>query len=102
MATSGAGDVTFSNLMLRLASVSDSTFEPYHESVDTAKANNSALAPIENGSTASQAYAQGAYFMHNGSFCKAKTNIASGATLTEGTNYDVTTIGAELLLALQS
>lgn len=62
----------------------------------------SMLAPIENGATASQAYAQGKYFMRNNQFCKAKTSIASGATFTLGTNYEVTTVGAELYSALNS
>lgn len=58
-------------------------------------------APIENGATASQAYAQGAYFFHNGDFCKAKTAISSGATFTLGTNYQITTVSAAIV-ALQS
>lgn len=60
----------------------------------------SCIAPIENGSTASQAYAQGAYFFHSGDFCKAKTSIASGATFTLNTNYEVTSVAAELLTAV--
>lgn len=59
------------------------------------------IAPIENGSTASQAYAQSAYFFRGGNFCKAKTAIASGAAFTLDTNYEVTTIAAALF-ALQS
>ncbi len=58
------------------------------------------IAPIEDGDTASQAYAVGRYFYRNGSFCKAKTAIASGATFTLGTNYEVTTVSAELYTAL--
>ena len=57
------------------------------------------IAPIENGTTASQAYAQGAYFWHDTKFCKALTAIASGATFTNGTNYTETTVAAELLAA---
>lgn len=59
------------------------------------------IAPIENGATASQAYAAGAYFFHNKSFCTALTAIASGAIFTLGTNYQPTTI-ATALIALQS
>lgn len=58
------------------------------------------IAPIEDGDTASQAYAVGRYFYRNGDFCKAKTAIASGATFTLGTNYEVTTVSAELYTAL--
>lgn len=61
-----------------------------------------AIAPIENGATASQAYAVGKYFFHNGDFCKAKTAIASGATFTLNTNYEVTTVAAELFTAINS
>ena len=60
------------------------------------------IAPIEDGDTASQAYAQGKYFFHNGDFCKALTAIASGATFTLNTNYSVTTVAAELFTALNS
>lgn len=60
------------------------------------------LAPIENGTTASKAYTTGEYFMRDGQFCKAKTDIASGATFTLNTNYEVTTVGAELYTALNS
>ena len=57
------------------------------------------IAPIENGTTASKAYAQGEYFWHDTKFCKALTAIASGATFTSGTNYTETTVAAELLAA---
>lgn len=60
----------------------------------------STIAPIEDGDTASQAYATGKFFYRNGSFCKAKTAIASGAAFTLGTNYEVTTVSAELFTAL--
>ena len=61
----------------------------------------SMLAPIENGATASQAYAVGKYFLRNNQFCKAKTAIASGATFTLGTNYETTTVAAELYALAQ-
>lgn len=60
------------------------------------------VASEETGTTASQAYTAGQYFILDGQFCKALTNIASGATFTLGTNYQVTTIGAELYSALNS
>ena len=62
----------------------------------------SSIAPIEDDTTASQAYAQGKYFFHNGDFCKAKTAIASGAAFTLNTNYEVTTVADELFTALNS
>lgn len=60
----------------------------------------SMIAPIENGTTASQAYAQGKFFLKNNQFCKALTSIASGATFTLGTNYEVTTVADQLFAAL--
>ena len=62
----------------------------------------SMIAPIENGATASQAYAQGKYFLKDNQFCKALTSIASGATFTLNTNYAVTTVANELYTALHS
>ena len=53
-----------------------------------------------NNDTASQAYSQGDYFYKNG-IAKAKTSIASGATFTLGTNYEIKTL-AEILQALES
>ena len=82
--------------MIRLASVSDSTFEPYHEDVDTAKANNSAIAPVIDQDTAPYAIAQGKPFMHYGQFCIAKTYIASGSTLVEDSNYTVEDVGSAI------
>lgn len=55
------------------------------------------IAPIENGSTASQAYAQGDFFFRGGSFCRAKAAIAGGAAFTLNTNYEITTIAAALI-----
>ena len=62
----------------------------------------SMIAPIETGTTASQEYAVGKYFLLNNQFCKAKTAIASGATFTLGTNYEVTTVAEELYTALNA
>ena len=53
-----------------------------------------------NNDKASQAYSQGDYFYKNG-IAKAKTSIASGATFTLGTNYEIKTL-AEILKALES
>ena len=54
------------------------------------------IAPIEDGATASKAYSAGKLFYHDGNLCKAKTSIASGATFTLNTNYEVTTVADEL------
>ena len=67
----------------------------------TVEAINDALAPAENGSTASQSYAIGEHFMRNGDFCTAIAAIASGASFTLNTNYVVGTI-AEAIESLNS
>ena len=64
------------------------------------KAITQSIAPIENGTTASNAYSQGDYFFHNTKFCKALTAIASGATFTLNTNYAETTVAEELATIL--
>ena len=56
---------------------------------------NENLATIE-GSTASQAYAKGDFLVFGGRLCKAKTSIASGATLVLDTNIELDSVGDEL------
>lgn len=61
----------------------------------SALANKSDLTSIsESGTTASQAISAGTYFYLNGTLVRAKTAIASGATFTLNTNYEVVTAGA--------
>lgn len=88
-------------------SVGDGTVEKI--AILTALTNNQitdmldkVIAPIETGTTASQAYAVGKYFILNHQFCKAKTAIASGAKFTLNTNYEVTTVADELYAALHA
>lgn len=50
----------------------------------------------ESGMKASTAYSAGALIIVNGTLYKATTSIASGATLTVGTNVTATTVAAEL------
>lgn len=57
---------------------------------------------IEFGTTASQAYAKGAYVVFNNRLCKASTAIASGDTLAIGTNLVQCSIGSELNSHLQA
>ena len=68
------------------------------QKVNTQKADNSVIAPVESGTTASRAYAIGEHFIKSGAFCTAKTAIASGAAFTLNTNYTAGTIG-EMLFA---
>jgi len=76
--------------MIRKADVTDASYEPYHASVEESleqKCDNTVIAPTENGTTASQAYAVGEHFIRDGAFCTVTQAISSGGTLTEGTNY---------------
>ena len=62
-----------------------------------AKANASNLATIESSTTASQAYTAGEdYLVLNGQLYEVIADIASGETLTVGTNISATTVGEEL------
>ena len=72
--------------------------------LDNLPSDLSFVGPIENGATCQNAngYLQWQYFVKNNQFCKAKTAIASGATFTLNTNYEVTSIAAELYAALNS
>lgn len=59
------------------------------------KADKADLTSIsETGSTASRAISAGTYFYLNGTLVRAKTDIASGATFTLNTNYEVVSDGA--------
>lgn len=60
------------------------------------KAENSVVGTVESGTTASQPYAVGEHFIRNDKFCTAIASIASGATLTQGTNYVEGTIAEAL------
>lgn len=58
---------------------------------------NENLATIEAGSTASKVYAKGDYLVFGGKLCRVtSTSIASGATLTIGTNIELAPVGDEL------
>ena len=59
---------------------------------DSTKANQSQLAYVESGTTASRAYAVGEYFCWNGLLYRVKLAISSGASFTVGTNCEATTV----------
>lgn len=61
-------------------------------------AGRSFVAPTEASSTASAAHAAGTYFLYNGSLYRATADIASGGTITPGTNCAAVTggIGAQV------
>ncbi len=48
---------------------------------------SNAIAPTEDGATASKAYAEGEYFIRGGKLCICKTAISSGGSFTLNTNY---------------
>lgn len=64
------------------------------------KLEQSEVATVENGNTASRAYAVNEFMMWKGGLYKVTQAIASGATITSGTNVTKTTIGAVLTALL--
>lgn len=60
------------------------------------KLSLSQTAYVETGTTASRAYSAGQYLTINGVLYRVTTAIASGATLTPGTNCVAVTVGGEL------
>ena len=63
--------------------------------------NASIFGTVETGTTASQAYAQGDYFVKDNKMAKALTSIAQGATFTLNTNYAAYTL-ADILKAIEN
>ena len=63
---------------------------------------NGMTATVESGTTASQAYTKGSYLYYNNRLCKVIAAIASGNTLTVGTNIAYTSLGAELTSHLKA
>lgn len=64
------------------------------------KVEQSEVATVENGDKASRAYAVNEFMMWKGGLYKVTQAIASGATITSGTNVTKTTIGAVLTALL--
>ena len=88
--------------MIRDSRIVDDTFEPYaktNKQLTNDKAERKDLTTIfatgSTNTTGAQINA-GVYFYLNGSYCKAKTNIANGGTFTLNTNFEVITVGGEL------
>lgn len=86
--------------MLRRADIIDSTYEEYHATVDAQKADNSVIAPVENGTTASQAYAVNDVFIRDGALCKVTSAISQGDTLSN--QFTETNVGAILTALLNA
>lgn len=60
------------------------------------KANQTQLAPVENGTTVSRAYAVGEYFCKGGLLYRVTTAISSGGAITPGTNCAQDTVGTQI------
>lgn len=91
--------------MIRLATDSDPTYQPYAQTnreLTTGKTDTTVIGNTEDGATASQAYAQGKFFIRGGKFGKAKTAIAQGDTFTLNTNYEETSIADVLYEIMNS
>lgn len=66
---------------------------------DSGFVDSDIIAPVETTSTASQAYTVGQYFINSlGQLCRVTVDIASGGTITVGTNCVVEPVGAALTL----
>lgn len=63
---------------------------------------NNIIAPIENSTKASKNYEIGQYLIYAGTLYKVTAAIASGTTMTVGTNIEATTVMNELYLLFQS
>lgn len=70
-----------------------STADPGDPYANKTLATGQELAYVENGTTASRAYAIGDYFCWHGLLYRAKTAIGNGDTFTENTNCEVVTGG---------
>ena len=69
-------------------------YAPTNRELMLNKADASAIAPTEDGTTASKAYAVGEHFIRGGKYCVCIAAITSGGTFTLNTNYIETQIGA--------
>lgn len=92
--------------MVRLSNVSDSEFIPPADSnrkLSAERLSTDEIAPKENGSNASKAYAVGDYMIRNGKLYRVTVAIASGGKIistSSGANITKTTLGEELKRAL--
>lgn len=87
--------------MIRLASDTDATYQPYAKTnkqlTNNISSIESNLATVEIG-TASKAYAKGDFLIMNDTLYKVTTATVAGATLTVGTNIVQTSVAEELEL----
>lgn len=86
--------------MIRKATESNPTYEPYYvplKDIVPTKADNSVIGTVEDGATASQAYAVGEHFIKDGAFCTCIQAIAQGGSFILGTNYTVGDVANSLV-----
>ena len=58
-----------------------------HPSVDTTKTDNSVIGTVEDGATASQAYAVGSHFIRNKAFCTVTSAISANESLVGSSKF---------------
>ena len=96
------GGLSFGNIMIRIAEDTDPNYQPYaktNKQLTADKAERNDLATLNLTGSTNTTGAQideGTYFYLNGSYCKATTNIANGATFTLNTNFETVSVGGEL------
>lgn len=76
--------------MIRKTTETDPTYEPYYvplKDVVPTKADNSVIGTVEDGATASQAYAVGSHAIRNGKFITWKNAKAQGETINDASDY---------------
>ena len=89
-----ADDIDYSNTSSGLSATDVQA--AIDEAAALAKLAVDGIAPVETSSTASQAYAQGDYFLYNGKLYICTLAFAQGAMIIPGTNCSQTTIAAQL------
>lgn len=85
--------------MIREATETDPTYEPYYvplKDVVPNKCDNSVIGTVEDGATASQAYAVRSHFIRNGAFCTVTTTISSGESLVGSSKFTSGDVADEL------
>ena len=97
--SSGNHTLYIRNFMVRLATDTDSTYQPYaqtNQQLTTNKVENSVIGNVEDGASSGHAYTSGQHFVRNGKFDTANASISANDTLTKDTNYfegDLTNLG---------
>ena len=85
--------------MIRVATDTNNTYEPYAQTnrqLTANKVNTSAIAPTEDGATASKAYVVGETFFRGGDYCTCIQAIASGGSFILNTNYKITSVSVKM------